>query len=97
MTAGPSKRGAARSVDVDVTDIEITLAAYLAEAWAREPEVLRIIEDVMHLHVDDDAIEVYEEGLIELALDRIAERERALNRPRSPIELMVDRACGIVH
>lgn len=81
---------------IDVTDIEIKLAAYLAEAWAREPEVLRIIEDVMHLHVDNDAIEVYEEGLIEAALDQIAGRERAFSRPRSPIEMMVDRACGIV-
>lgn len=76
-------------------DIEIELAGYLAEAESRDPEAVRIIENVMGLHVDYDAVDLYMEGMVDGALDRIAEREAPPPRPRTPIEMMVDEACGV--
>lgn len=76
-------------------DIELELAGFLAGAAARDPVDVRIIEDVMGLIVDDDAVDAYQDGLIEHALDLIAQRSKPLSMPRSPIEQMIDRACGV--
>lgn len=76
-------------------DIEIQLAELLASSANRDLEDVEIIERIMGLEVDDDAIELLQEGCIEVALDKIADREAPPPRPRSWIESMVDRACGV--
>ncbi len=76
---------------VDVSDIELDLADHLAHAAGDPDDVLdAIVPDLSQCRPE------YFEELIERALDRIAEREAAFRRPRSPIAQMVDRACGIV-
>jgi hypothetical protein len=81
---------------IDVTDIEIDLAEWLAEMNNRDPSFLDLAEEIGFDPDDPAALEGYEEGLIEGALDKIAERVAAFSRPRPPLYQLIDRVCGIV-
>jgi len=87
--------GATANDDYQDSDIEIELAGFLASAAARDPEDVRIIDDVMSLEVDDESVELLQNGHIEVALERIGRREFAPKRPRTPLETMIDKACGV--
>jgi hypothetical protein len=82
-------------------DVEIRLAAALAESYARDWETLLEYMPELEGADDDDreaVLALYEDGLIERALDEIADRDEQARQPRrrrSPIEMMVDQACGI--
>jgi len=88
VTLGPAND------DFPHADIEIELAGHLADVESRDPECAQIIEDVMQVEVDDDAFELLIEGMVEVALDRIAIRESP-PRARTSLEMMIDRACGV--
>lgn len=92
-TAAPVSIGPAND-SYPNADIELELAGFLAGAAAHDPVDVRIIEDV-GLYVDDDAVDLYQEGLIEHATELVEKRAAALRRPRSLIERMIDEACGI--
>jgi len=81
---------------VDTTDIEISLAEWLAEMNNRDTPFLELAAEIGFDPDDEASRDGYEDGLIEGALDKIAEREAAFKRPRSPLAMMIDRACGII-
>lgn len=86
---------------IDASDIEIWLAEALAESYARDCETLaEYMPEIADLDENErtELLLVYEDNLIDFALNKIAKREEQTTRPprpRSPIEMMVDRACGI--
>lgn len=76
---------------------EMLLAECLADLYARDTEALRSfmpeVEDLETL--TDDDLESYVDGFIDAALQIDAQECKAIARPRTQLEMMVDRACGI--
>jgi hypothetical protein len=77
--------------------VELWLAEILAELYARDYKSMVVwLPETEYLpDLDDAELEAYAEGFVEAALDKLAAMSASMRRPRTALEMMIDRACGI--
>lgn len=66
----------------------------VASTLAVELKLAAIIAETLHEDPDPDMAPYHWEACVDIALDELTRHGTARARPRSPIERMVDAACG---
>ncbi len=66
-----------------------------ADQLIEELRLAAIIAETLHAETDPKMTPYHWEANIDIALDALDRRDVARSRPRSPIELMVNVACGL--